>query len=156
MRGLRFGKSLVTAQKAASYYSCLRNKYSALLQFIECPPAKPSLRSKSQLPRTAQPSHKAASANPLGFVRAGCFESPAPLSAGDGASKDQKVVGPHIRRPRPLPNLISHIHHHFHCTKPSGQYAPPSRLHSRYPTQTFYLLRFHYNFTPDTLHLRYV
>ena len=43
-------------------------------------------RSKSQLPRTAQPSHKAASANPLGFVRAGCFESPAPLSAGDGAS----------------------------------------------------------------------
>lgn len=56
----------------------------------------------------------------------------------------------------PISYLISHIHHHFHCTKPSGQYAPPSRLHSRYPTQTFYLLRFHYNFTPDILYKRYV
>ena len=34
----------------------------------------------------AQDSHKAVSANPLGFVRADCFESPALLSAGDGAS----------------------------------------------------------------------
>ena len=108
-RKLFTSKSCVTAQKAASHYSCcLRNKYSALLQFIKCrpnpsplanlnprtnpspltkqpphksqPSPKPSLRSKSQPPRTTQPSHKAASANPLGFVRAGCFESPAPLS----------------------------------------------------------------------------
>jgi hypothetical protein len=34
----------------------------------------------------AQHSHKAFSANPLGFVRAECFESSALLLAGDGAS----------------------------------------------------------------------
>jgi hypothetical protein len=33
----------------------------------------------------AQHSHKAFSANPLGFVRAECFESSALLLAGDGA-----------------------------------------------------------------------
>lgn len=43
------------------------------------PRTKLSLRSKSQPPRTVYPSHKAASADPLSFVRAGCFESPAPL-----------------------------------------------------------------------------
>ena len=37
--------------------------------------------------RNALHSHKAVSANPLGFVRDGCFESPALLSAGDGALK---------------------------------------------------------------------
>jgi hypothetical protein len=59
--------------------------------------------------RNALHSHKAVRANPLGFVRADCFESPALLSAGDGASKDQKVVGPHIRRPRPRPDPIARI-----------------------------------------------
>ena len=35
--------------------------------------------------RNALQSHKAVSANPLGFVRADCFESTALLSAVDGA-----------------------------------------------------------------------
>ena len=35
--------------------------------------------------RDALQSHKAVSANPLGFVRADCFESTALLSAVDGA-----------------------------------------------------------------------
>ena len=33
-------------------------------------------------------SHKAVSANPFGFVRADCFESPALLLVGDGAPQD--------------------------------------------------------------------
>ena len=37
--------------------------------------------------RNALQSHKAVSANPLGFVRADCFESTALLSAVDGALK---------------------------------------------------------------------
>ena len=36
----------------------------------------------------AQHSHKAFSANPLGFVRTECFESSALILAGDGASYD--------------------------------------------------------------------
>ena len=45
--------------------------------------------------------HKASGANPLGFVRAGDFESPALLLAGDGAAEDYIVVGRRICRPRP-------------------------------------------------------
>ena len=45
--------------------------------------------------------HKASGANPLGFVRAGGFESPALLLAGDGAAEDYIVVGRRICRPRP-------------------------------------------------------
>ena len=45
--------------------------------------------------------HKASGANPLGFVRARGFESPALLLAGDGAAEDYIVVGRRIRRPRP-------------------------------------------------------
>ena len=70
---------------------------------------KHSRESSIAFVRNALQSHKAVSANPLGFVRADCFESPALLSAGDGASKDQKVVGLHIRRPRPRPDPISRI-----------------------------------------------
>ena len=70
---------------------------------------KHSRESSTAFVRNALHSHKAVRANPLGFVRADCFESPALLSAGDGASKDQKVVGPHIRRPRPRPDPIARI-----------------------------------------------
>ena len=38
--------------------------------------------------RDALQSHKAVSANPFGFVRADCFESPALLLVGDGAPQD--------------------------------------------------------------------
>jgi len=45
--------------------------------------------------------HKASGANPLGFVRAGGFESPALLLAGDGAAEDYIVDDRRIRRRQP-------------------------------------------------------
>ena len=117
--------------------------------------------SKAQPSRKSQPSHKAASANPLGFVRAGCFESPAPLSGRRWCvpklKSGQPSYSPTTSSPLiPSTNIVSVAFPPITSLQISSANVMSVAFYLRFcyrcPLPALCLCCFPYDIAPDTLH----